>query len=81
MADGGNGPICAGGAMMLVGSGHDPRVVAYVERQGDCEKGVINVTKGSAFNKGTLKVSKISEKKALVGQMLNEFSDKKVTFE
>jgi hypothetical protein len=66
--------------MMLVGSGHDPRVVAYVERQADYESGVINVTKGGAFGKSALKVSGIAEHQALVEQMLNEFSDKKITF-
>jgi hypothetical protein len=79
--DGGNGPVVAGGAMMLVGTGHNPRVVAYVERQADYEAGVINVTKGSAFSKGGLKVSGISGHQALVEKMLSEFSEKKVTFE
>ncbi len=81
IADGGNGPIYAGGAIMLVGSGHNPRIVAYVERQGDYETGVVNVTKGSAFSKGALKVSGVSGHKDLVEQMLKEFTGKKVTFE
>jgi hypothetical protein len=81
IADGGKGPISAGGAMMLVGTGHNSRVVAYVERQGDYETGVITVAKGSAFSQGGLKVSGISSHKDLVEQMLKEFSGKKVTFE
>ena len=81
IADGGNGPLCAGGAMMLVGSGHDPRVVAYVERQDDYEKGVVTVTKGGAFRKGTLKVSGIAGNRVVVEKMLNEFSNKTVQFE
>jgi hypothetical protein len=79
-ADGASAPIIAGGVLALIGAGHDPRVVGYVRRQGDLEEGSVTVSKGGAFSKGDIEVKGISAKEALVKTLIEEFSDKKVTF-
>jgi hypothetical protein len=78
--DGGVVSIVAGGAVVLIGQEHERRPGDYVHRQGDSEEGQITVTKGGAFSKGSLKITGISAKQALVKQVIEDFSDKKVTF-
>jgi hypothetical protein len=79
-ADGGSAPIIAGGVLALIGDGHDPRVDAYVRRQSDLEQGSITVTKGGAFSKGAITVKGIAAKETLVKTLVEEISDKKLTF-
>jgi hypothetical protein len=72
--------IVVGGAMVLIGPGHDNDHADYVRRQSDIEEGQITVTKGGAFSKGGMTVTGISAKQALVKSEIGEFSDKKITF-
>jgi hypothetical protein len=79
--DGDSLPIRVGGVLALIGSGHDPQSVNYVERQGDFEQGSLTVTKGGAFSKGGIEVKGLSPgKEGLVTAVVTNFSDKKVTF-
>jgi hypothetical protein len=79
LPDDGTAPIYAGGVVMLIGGGHNPRVEAYVERQAGREQGRLVAVKGGPFK--VIKVSGISKNKAMVEGLLKEISDKKVKFE
>lgn len=78
--NGGTVAIVAGGAVVLIGAGHERRPAEYVRRQNDVEEGLITVTKGGAFSKGGIEVKGISAKQALVTTEIGELSDKKVKF-
>ena len=77
---GGSVAIVAGGAVVLIGPDHARRPADYVRRQTDVEEGLLTVTKGGAFSKGSIAVKGISAKQAIVKTEIVEFSDKKVTF-
>lgn len=78
--DGKTVSVVAGGAVVLIGPGHARRPADYVRRQDDVEEGQLTVTKGGAFSKGSIEVTGISAKQALIKEAIAEFSDKKVTF-
>ena len=78
--NGGSVAVVAGGAIVLIGAGHERRPAEYVRRQNDVEEGLITVTKGGAFSKGGIEVKGISTTQALVTTEIGEFSDKKVKF-
>jgi hypothetical protein len=72
--------VSAGGLLVLIGDDHPTEYEEYVKRQDNFEQGVIKVTKGGVFSKGTLDVKGISANKAKVEEAIGEFSEKKVTF-
>ena len=80
LPDGNTATIIAGGLLVLLGAGHGDDETAYVGRQQDFEQGTFTVTKGGAFNPGSLDVAGISAKRAVVEQAVGAISKKKVNF-
>jgi hypothetical protein len=79
--NGGTLPIAASGVVVAIGDGFPIQVIHYIERQGDTEKGTLTVTKAGPFSKGGIEVTGISSaKQSLVKSLIEEFSEKKVTF-
>ncbi len=72
--------LAAGGALVLIGEGHDHKAAAYVRKQADLEEGIMTVKKAGAFGKGSIEVKGISKNRGLVEKLIGEFSDKKVNF-
>jgi hypothetical protein len=80
LPDDGTALVYAGGVVMLIGSNHNLRVEAYVDRQADSELGSLVATKGGPFK--VIKVRGIENNKTLVENLLTELApDKKVKFE
>jgi hypothetical protein len=80
--DGGSISLAAGGVMLLIGAGHEANAANYVKRQDDLTEGTLTVKKGGAFSKGGITITGIAPaKQRMVKDAIEEFSDKKVTFE
>jgi hypothetical protein len=73
--------IEVGGALVLVGGGHETAAVVYVDLQGDHESGKLTVKRspfgaGSVVIKGNISASK----QELIKAEIDKFSDKSVKF-
>ncbi|MEU0002676.1 hypothetical protein ABZ069_37905 [Streptomyces microflavus] len=72
-----------GGTAVLIGNGHEPRLMAYAESQPDTFGGWVTVTKArnTRQDRGTLCFTDVPpQKQALVEWAAGQFSDKRVVF-
>ncbi len=66
--------------IVLIGNGHDNRLVDAIKKVKHC-KGKITVDKGSILDKGELKVTGVSSNRREFEDAIKLFSKKKVTYQ